>query len=525
MEKRLPMKILKSLGLCALVWLTGCATAELPAPPNARSDSDKITLNPNAAPITQSKLPAPAQKLPSAGTGSVPQLDVNSKAYLEADQRASSRTIISLTPPADLWERMRRGFAMPDLDNGLVHDREQWYATRPDYIFRMTERSKKYLFHIVEELELRNMPTELALLPFVESAFNPQAVSSAKAAGMWQFMPATGRNFELKQNVFRDDRRDVLASTRAALDYLQKLYGMFGDWHLALAAYNWGEGSVGRAIVKNQRAGLNAGYQDLTMPMETRMYVPKLQAIKNIVAQPESFNSRLPEIGNHPYFDTVTISRDMDVVVAAKLAEVTIEDFKALNPSVNKPVIMAAGTPQILLPWDNAKVFQTNLDAFGDQRLASWTVWVAPSTMRAADAAKKVGMGEAAFRSINNIPPRMMIRAGSALLVPRNNGSEHDVTSRVADTGQISLSPEIVLTKAIVRAGKGATVANIAQKYKVTAASVAQWNGVSTSAGFKNKQAVILFLPQSQARRATAATPPAGGKSTRNAAPAKKKRK
>jgi membrane-bound lytic murein transglycosylase D len=392
---------------------------------------------------------------------------------------------------------------MPDLDNDLVHDREQWYATRPDYILRMTERSKKYLFHIVEELELRNMPTELALLPFVESAFNPQAVSGAKAAGMWQFMPATGRSFELKQNVFRDDRRDVLASTRAALDYLQKLYNMFGDWHLALAAYNWGEGSVGRAIGKNQRAGLHVGYPDLNMPMETRMYVPKLQAIKNIVAEPDSFNSRLPDIGNHPYFDSVTIHRDMDVTVAAKLAEVSVEDFKALNPSVNKPVIMAAGTPQILLPWDNAKVFQTNLDAFGGQRLASWTVWVAPSALRAADAAKRVGMGEAEFRSLNNIPPRMMIRPGSALLVPRGVHTEQDVTSHVADTGQVSLSPEIVLAKTTVRAGKGTTVASIASKYQVTASSIAQWNGVSTSASFKNKQAVILFLPQSQARKSS----------------------
>ena len=227
----------------------------------------------------------------------------------------------------------------------------------------MTERSRKYLFHIVEELELRNMPTELALLPFIESAFNPQAVSSAKAAGMWQFMPATGKSFELKQNAFRDDRRDVLASTRAALDYLQKLYGMFGDWHLALAAYNWGEGSVGRAIAKNQRKGLGTGYTDLTMPMETRFYVPKLQAIKNIVAAPDKFTSTLPAIGNHPYFQTVDIKRDIDVALAAKLAEVPLEDFKALNPSANRPVILAAGTPQILLPWDNAEVFQSNLDS------------------------------------------------------------------------------------------------------------------------------------------------------------------
>ncbi len=342
---------------------------------------------------------------------------------------------------------------MPDLDNPLVHDREQWYSHRPDYILRMTERSRKYIFHIVEELERRNMPTELALLPFIESAFNPQAVSSAKAAGMWQFMPATGKTFELKQNAFRDDRRDVLASTRAALDYLQKLYGMFGDWQLALAAYNWGEGSVARAIAKNQRAGLGTRYSDLTMPMETRFYVPKLQAMKNIVANPQAFNSSLPQIGNHPYFQTVDITRDIDVALAAKLAEVALEDFKALNPSASRPVILAAGTPQILLPWDNAVIFQNNLQAYGGGRLASWTVWLAPATMRPADAAKRVGMSEALLRSVNNIPPRMVIKAGSSLLVPRSTRFELDVALQVADHGQLSLASEPAAKK--VKKGKG----------------------------------------------------------------------
>ena len=200
----------------------------------------------------------------------------------------------------DLWERVRRGFAMPDLDNDLVRDRERWYATRPDYVARMTERGGRYLFYIVEELDKRGMPTELALLPFIESAYNPQAMSVARASGMWQFIPSTGRDFELKQNVFRDDRRDVLASTRAALDYLQKLYGMFGDWHLALAAYNWGEGSVQRAIAKNQRAGLPTDYASLRMPAETQGYVPKLQAVKNIVARPATSTCSLPELLEPP---------------------------------------------------------------------------------------------------------------------------------------------------------------------------------------------------------------------------------
>ena len=408
---------------------------------------------------------------------------------------AASLGVAGLTAPADLWERIRRGFAMPDLEGPLVQDREQWYATRPDYMFRMTERSNKYLFHIVEELERRNMPTELALLPFIESAFNPQAVSSAKAAGMWQFMPSTGKTFDLKQNAFRDDRRDVLASTRAALDYLQKLYGMFGDWQLALAAYNWGEGSVGRAIAKNQHKGLGTTYSDLVMPMETRFYVPKLQAVKNIVARPQAFNTTLPDIGNHPYFQTVDIRRDIDVALAAKLAEVSVEDFKALNPSASRPVILAAGTPQILLPWDNAAVFERNLQAWGTGRLASWTVWIVPMAMQPRQAALRVGMSEVDLRAVNNIPPRVTIRAGSTLLVPRADSVQADVTEHVAENGQLSLSREAVLHRSVVKAGKHETVASIAKRYRVSASNVAEWNKVSATAAFAPGQQVVLFTP------------------------------
>ena len=419
-------------------------------------------------------------------------------------REASRLGVMQLAAPADLWERIRRGFAMPNLTSELVTDRERWYVSRPDYIFRMTERSRKYLFHIVEELELRNMPTELALLPFIESAFNPQAVSSAKAAGMWQFMPATGKYFELKQNAFRDDRRDVLASTRAALDYLQKLHGMFGDWHLALAAYNWGEGSVGRAIAKNKKENLSTGYLDLNMPNETRYYVPKLQAVKNIVASPQSFSSTLPLIENHPFFQTVAITRDIDVAVAAKMAEVSVDDFKALNPSVNRPVILAAGIPQILLPWDQAAIFQRNLDKSNGLKLASWTVWVAPATIKTDDAAKKVGMTESDLRDANNIPPRVMIQAGSALLVTRGHKVERDVTLQVADNGQIALSPEIILQRNVIRAGKNETVATVAKRYGVAAANVALWNKTSAGNGFRKGQQIVLQLPSSAKPRSRA---------------------
>ena len=407
---------------------------------------------------------------------------------------SSSHKVAEVEIPADLWIRIRRGFAMPDLQVDLVQDREQWYANRPDYIERMTARSSKYLYHIVEEIERRGMPTELALLPFIESAFNPQAVSSARASGMWQFMPRTGKDFDLKQNAFRDDRRDVLASTRAALDYLQRLYGMFGDWHLALAAYNWGEGNVGKAINRNQRAGQPVAYTDLRMPAETRMYVPKLQAMKNLVANPQDKGVQLPSIPNHPYFQTVPLPRDMDVALVARLAEVPLEDFKALNPSAHRPVLLAGGTPHILLPWDSAEIFQRNKDAY-EGRLASWTVWVAPKNMKVPEAAKKVGMSEDELRSVNKIPPRMLIKAGSALLVPRSTRQDNDVTSKVADNGQLNLAPEVTLRKRTIKARKKDNLASVAKRYRVAIADVAKWNDLSVDSALKSGQKLVLMLP------------------------------
>ncbi len=483
------MKSLLLSGLTALLILSGCATpttdvADTPATINTPTvqQSSRTSKAGTGTPIS-----------PSANnTANSPDYPKGTLTPITTDE-AASRTVATLDASVDLWQRIRRGFAMPDLDTKLVNDREQWYAQRPDLLANMADRSRKYLFHIVEELERRNLPTELALLPFVESAFNPQAYSSAKAAGMWQFVPATGKQYQLKQNAFRDDRRDVQASTRAALDYFERLYGMFGDWHLALAAYNWGEGSVGRAIAKNKRAGKPTGYLDLNMPNETRYYVPKLLALKNIIARPEAFGVRLPEIENHPYFDTVTITRDIDVTLAAKLAGVSLEDFRELNPSLHRPVILAAGTPQILLPWDNAATFQQNLSAHTSPQLSSWTVWIAPASMKPAEAARRVKMSEADLRSVNRIPPNMIIRAGSTLLIPRPANQQRDVTERIAENGQLALAPEMVLRKLIYKAGKKDSVSTVARRYGLPAAKVAEWNHVNASANFKPGQNIVVY--------------------------------
>ncbi|RQH00187.1 transglycosylase SLT domain-containing protein [Paraburkholderia dinghuensis] len=378
---------------------------------------------------------------------------------------------------ADLWGRIRRGFQMPDLQSDLVDMNANWYAQRPDYVARMTERSQKYLYHIVEELEARHMPTELALLPFIESAYNPQALSVAKAAGMWQFVPGTGRTYKLKQNMWQDERRDVLASTSAALDYLSRLHDMFGDWYLALAAYNWGEGNVQRAIARNQAAGLPTDYQSLRMPNETRNYVPKLQAVKNIVTNPTQYGLTLPTIPNHPYFVTVTTSRDIDVDVAAKLANMTSDEFRSLNPSFKKPVILGATQPQILLPFDNASAFERNLKSFNGQ-LSSWTVYTTDARTTPAAIAQKIGVDADTLMSVNKIPAGMRLKAGSTLVVPRtDDGDDEDISANVAESAVLAMEPDVPDTrKMLIRVRRKQSMEVVASRYGVSVAQLKAWN-------------------------------------------------
>jgi membrane-bound lytic murein transglycosylase D len=410
----------------------------------------------------------------------------------------------------DVWGRIRKGFGIPDLDNPLVANHVQWYSARPDHIERTTTRASRYLFHVVQELEKRNMPTELALLPFIESAFNPQALSPAQAAGMWQFIPSTGRDFNLKQSMFKDDRRDVLASTDAALTYLQKLYGMFGDWQLALAAYNWGEGSVQRAINKNRAAGLPTDFNGLSaiMPAETRNYVPKLQAVKNIIAAPAAYNLALPKVDNQPYFVTIGKTRDIDIKVAAQLAELSIDEFKALNPQFNRPVIIGSPTTQILLPQSNAEKFKANLGKWG-RALSSWTAHtVTNARERIETIASKFNTTPEVIREVNNIPPRMRLKAGSTVLVPKSEQGE-DIAPEIADTAMLAIEPDVPDTRRIfVKVGKKENLAAIAQRYKVSVDQIKAWNDLRQDkvASGQRLQINVPFQTAASPSHSTAAT-------------------
>ena len=344
-------------------------------------------------------------------------LSIPRQGTLEVGDPLHRMPTIDLTENAeDLWDRIRRGFAMPDLDTELVTEQQIFFLNRPSYLKRVFERGRRYLYYIVGELERRGMPTELALLPMVESAYNPLAYSRAHASGLWQFIPSTGRSYNLTQNAWVDERRDVIASTNAALDYLQTIYEMHGDWQLALASYNWGEGAVGRAIQKNQAAGLSTEYASLNMPNETRNYVPKLQALKNIVAQPELFNFTLPYVANRPYFITVEMPATLDLATAARLADTPMEEFLALNPSYRKPV-MPKGSQSLVIPADKEAVFRANLTDF-NPGAPRWKAYEVGPGERIEAIAARLGVSAQQLRDLNGLSPSSRLAEGQTLLVP-----------------------------------------------------------------------------------------------------------
>ncbi len=366
---------------------------------------------------------------------------------------------------------------MPDIDGALVAKWEQWYASRPDYVARMIDRSRRYLYYIVVEVEERGMPLEIALLPMVESAFNPNALSTSRASGIWQFMPATGTHYGLKQNFWFDSRRDVVAATEGALTYLQKLHTDFNDWQLALAGYNWGEGNVARAIAKNQKMHRPAAYASLAMPDETRNYLPKLQALKNIVRDPEKYALDLGDIPDAPYFAVVTTARKIDVKMAAQLAEMPVDEFRYLNPQHNRPVIAGADEYTILLPIDKAELFAAKLH-LTDQPLVSWQAYRVHNGETLAQVAAKFGLEVEALRAVNGIGAKARVPAGHTLLVPTPGPTE-----AAADTLSQAVFTTVPQGRTFYyRVSRGDTLSSIAARYAVTTADLRRWNGLTRDA-------------------------------------------
>jgi membrane-bound lytic murein transglycosylase D len=497
------------IAAAAAVLVQACASAPPPPPEPRPSPEVAAVLPPASPPATAPSIAPPpppfappVAKPPAPAPAGSGVLEAAKLPPFEGQREEVSeplrgvRKVDRTTPADDLWQRIRHGFAMPELENEQVRKQQAYYAARPDYLQRMFDRSRIYLYHIVEELEKRNLPTELALLPMVESAFNPMAYSRAHASGLWQFIPGTGRRFELQQNWWYDGRRDIVESTKAALDYLTFLYEMHGDWHLALASYNWGEGSVARAIAKNRAAKKPTDYWSLQMPPETRQYIPKLQALKNIIANPGPLGVTLDPIPNQPYFATYTKLRDIDVQLAAKLAEMRVEEFVALNPGFSRPIIRASVTPRIVLPADKVDVFHDNLARYDASALVSWKTYHPRSGETFESIAKKAGMSLGQLKEVNGIAPRART-VPSLLVVP---------TTPAALAGRklpLMYAPPIPITmRRIFHTVKpGENFTSIARRYGVAAEDMKRWNpGVRFAPGIKVAVEVRAPLRKAKAR-------------------------
>ena len=465
--------------VCIVSLLAGCATVtQEPDHTSPQTTSSAAGLR---APSAESTSSTPSLRRPSQ-PATTPTLSDSSLPSIEIPHQAPIAQTIDLTTDVDdLFLRMRNGFSMPDISNDLVLYHQQWYINRPDYLRRMVERSSLYMHHIVEELDKRGMPMELALLPMVESAYNPIAYSRAKASGLWQFIPSTGKRYNLEQNWWKDERRDIVASTTAALDYLQTIYEMHGDWHLALASYNWGEGAVGRAINKNRALGLSGDYLSLTMPGETKNYVPKLQALKNIFSDPALIAQlNLLTIPNRPYFSTVTKTANIDVNVAAKLAEMPVKEFVALNPAHNRPVIQSE-TPMII-PADKLDTFMNNLEAHesSNKPLSSWQSY----TMRPGDKLEKIaprfGMTVANLKATNGIQGKIKVSPGTTLLVAGQEGGDSPDAANPPEPPRLPAADPEPATKSksteshTVR--KGETLPSIAKQHGMSVAELKRVN-------------------------------------------------
>ena len=382
----------------------------------------------------------------------------------------------------NLWQRIYSRFDIKDENNSRSKKYEKWFSARPEYIERMMDRSQKYLFYVVGEVEKRGMPSEIALLPMIESAYNPIANSRSKAVGIWQFIPSTGRLYGLKQDWWQDKRRNVVDATNAALDYLQKLHALFGTWDLALAAYNAGEGTVSRAIAKNKAKGLPTDYVNLKLPAETKDYVPKLQAIKNIVSNPSQYGLYIDPIPNKPYFTYVEAPAVIDADLAANLAEISYDEFLLLNSEHRRPLIRTnEKTQKFILPINAADTFVKNLSQ-NEKPLVSWNIYKPKRNEKIKTIANKFDMEESDLIKANDLNPQKLIKPSSIILVAKKEGTETNAHQDIDESKiQKDSKTEISVSPNKYKVKSGDTLTKIAKKYGISVDELKDINQITTS--------------------------------------------
>jgi membrane-bound lytic murein transglycosylase D len=414
--------------------------------------------------------------------------------------------------PADLWDRLRAGYALGDIDHPRVLQQRSWYARHPAYMDRVVERAERYLHHVVSETERRGLPTELALLPVVESAFDPYAYSHGRAAGLWQFIPETGRLYGLDQDWWHDERRDVIESTRAALDHLEDLHDMFdGDWLLALAAYNSGAGNVRKALRRNRAAGASLDFFSLDLPRETEAYVPKLLAIAQLVEEPAAYGWSLRSLPDQPYFELVDIGGQLDLARAATLAELDSTELYLLNPGLNRWATHPEGPHRLLVPRASAAALRAGVETLPPEARVTWKRHRIKPGEAISTIASRYGTSVGALQSANRLKGSR-IRAGDVLLIPVAAAPETQyaltATQRQARRDHRNADRGRELR---YRVRSGDSFWSIAKAHGVRTQDVATWNGLATRDLLRVGQELVLWLPGGEARASTVSmpTPPA----------------
>jgi membrane-bound lytic murein transglycosylase D len=399
----------------------------------------------------------------------------------------------SCKEPYDIWVRIRSGFILPDKEKPGVEPDQLWFSRHQQYLDRVSERATPYIHFIVESLEERGMPTELALLPVVESAYQPFAYSHGRAAGLWQFIPGTGTRFGLRQNWWYDGRRDVAMATKAALDYLQELNQMFeGDWLLALAAYNSGEGTVRRAIARNKAKGLPTDFWSLELPKETRGYVPKLLAISNIVANPPANGVLLPSIPDEAFLSRVEVGTQIDLALAAELAGLSVEEMYRYNPGFNRWATDPDGPHHLMLPIEKVAAFEERLKEYPETDRITWKRHDVARGDTLNSIARAYGTTVDVLKSANKIKGNSL-RTGQGLLIPvaRNDQGEYTLSAeqRLAKTQNTPRGGGKV--QYVVQSGD--SLWGIARKHNVSPASLAQWNGMAPRDALKAGATLVVW--------------------------------
>jgi len=421
------------------------------------------------------------------------------KTYQQNSENNQQIVEADVSEPYDLWSHIRKGYQLNDAVPSIGEQRIDGYITRyrkhPHDILQQTEQASLYLHHIVTELEKNNMPTELALLPFVESRFDPFAYSSGRASGLWQFIPMTGNRFKMEQNWWKDERRDVIKSTQAAIDYLSYLHRFFdGDWLHAIAAYNVGEGTVKRAIKRNKKAGKSTDYWSLPLPKQTQFYLPKLLAWSRIVNTPERYELTLAPVENNPVFTSIDIESQIDLATFSEISGMDIKKVYALNPAYNRWATDPYAPYNLLVPVEKADHISNSLDAYPVENRMQWQRYTVKPNDALSLIAKKFNTDTRSIQKANQLNGSR-IRVGQTLVIPKPSKKapfyQKSATQRLVSRQNKNEGRNKTKTEYITQPGD--TLWGIAQTYKVKPSAIAYWNNMSEKDVLKNKQKLVIW--------------------------------